>query len=291
MKKVLILGASGMLGHAVSTEFANHEFDLTLTSRSQSKEFLPKVGEHIEFDALTDGLEKLKLDSFDYVINCIGIIKPKIHDDIQSEREAAILVNSLFPSRLATAAVKAGTRIIQIATDCVFSGADGDYSEVSLHDATDVYGKSKSLGEVPSPALMHLRVSTIGPEQGRSTLLLEWVKTQPQNAQITGFTDHLWNGITTKAFAKISASIVENDAYTPGTHHIVPADVVTKAQLVQMIAEAFGRSDLNVSPGVSSKPINRTLSTKNTQHNAQLWEQAGYSTPPTIAQLLAEISL
>lgn len=290
MKKVLILGASGMLGHAVATELANHKFNLTLTSRIQSEEFLPKLGEHIVFDALTEGLEKLNLDSFDYVINCIGIIKPKIHDEIQSEREAAIKVNSLFPSKLATAAERAGARIIQIATDCVFSGESGDYSEESLHDATDVYGKSKSLGEVPNPGVMHLRVSTIGPEQGRSTLLLEWVRTLPQNAQITGFTDHLWNGITTKAFAKISASIVEKDNFTPGTHHIVPADVVTKAQLVQMIAEAFGRSDLNVTPGVSVKPINRTLRTKNTQHNAQLWEQAGYSGPPTIAQLLAEIS-
>ena len=40
------------------------------------------------------------------------------------------------------------TKIFQIATDCVFSGKIGGYNELSNHDDLDIYGVSKSMGEV-----------------------------------------------------------------------------------------------------------------------------------------------
>lgn len=290
MTKVLILGASGMLGDAVTKEFVDAGFDLTLTSRNSSESVLPTGINQIAFDASLDSPEKLNLSNFNYVINCIGVIKPRIHDDNQEEIETAIVVNSLFPSRLATAAKIAGARIIQIATDCVFSGDLGHYSETDHHDAEDVYGKTKSLGETSSGSMMHLRVSTIGPEQARSTLLLEWVRNQPQNAQITGYTDHLWNGITTAAFARIARGVVENNNFVPGVHHIVPADEMTKAELVSEIARAFGRDDIQVTPAASRKPVNRTLKTNDDAFNVRLWMDAKYQVIPTLKQLLAEIA-
>jgi dTDP-4-dehydrorhamnose reductase len=290
MTKVLILGASGMLGAAVSAEFANANFELTLTSRPESQNVLPAVGKHLIFDAKTDAVDSLQLQNFDYVLNCIGIIKPRIHDDNQAEREGAILVNSLFPSRLAAAAEKAEVKVIQIATDCVFSGEQGGYSESSPHDPVDVYGKTKSLGETPSSATMHLRVSTIGPEQGRSTLLLEWVRQQPQNARISGYTDHLWNGITTKAFAQIARGILRAGNFKSGVQHILPANQITKSELVQLIASKFGRNDIDVDTVRSGKPVNRTLTTNDSEFNVQLWANAGHKAVPTIEQLLTEIA-
>lgn len=290
MTKVLILGASGMLGYAVATEFAGEGFEITLSSRKESQHLLPNIGTKIKFDAMSDHIELLKLKSFDYVVNCIGIIKPRIHDDNQDEIEAAVVVNSLFPSKLASAAEAGGSKIIQIATDCVYSGNQGSYSESSPHDAQDVYGKTKSLGEIPSQAVMNLRVSTIGPEQGRATLLLEWVRSQPLGAQITGYTDHLWNGITTKAFARIAKGIVLRDNFKAGVHHIVPADRITKAELVSKIANTYARPDIKITPAKSAKAIDRTLATDLPEFNLELWSDAGYLEVPTISQLLAEIS-
>jgi len=290
MTKVLILGASGMLGAAVATEFAEATFDLALTSRIESQSLLPAAGKRVAFDAKTDSVESLELQNFDYVINCIGIIKSRIHDDNQKEIETAVIVNSLFPSRLATAAAEVGTKIIQIATDCVFSGEQGLYSETSQHDARDVYGKTKSLGETQSGSVMHLRVSTIGPEQGRSTLLLEWVRNQSKDAQITGYTDHLWNGITTKAFARIARGVIESNNFTPGVHHIIPADEMSKSDLVSELAKTFGRQDIQVMPAESGKAVNRTLTTNHQDFNARLWRDAKYQGIPTIRQLLAEIA-
>lgn len=292
MRKVVIVGASGMLGHAVAAVMRDGDFELVLTSRPASAELLPAFGKHLAFDALTDEISVLGLDlgAGDFIVNCIGIIKPHIRDDNEAERKAAQLVNGLMPHKLSEYARSVGARVIQIATDCVYSGATGGYDETAPHDAHDVYGKTKSLGEVPSDCVMHLRVSTIGPEQGRSTLLLEWVRTQPADAIVNGYTDHLWNGITTKAFGRVVRGIIESDNFVAGTHHIIPADQVSKDVLVTDIAAAFGRTDIQVVPGASSKAIDRTLKTDNPEFNARLWNQAGYSAIPTIRELLAEIS-
>ena len=44
--------------------------------------------------------------------------------------------------------IKPALKVIQIATDCVFDGLKGNYTEDDKHNAIDVYGKTKSLGEV-----------------------------------------------------------------------------------------------------------------------------------------------
>ena len=157
MSSVLILGGTGMLGHAVVEEFYAFDGDVKLTSRS---------GTGIQFDVLNDPVEGLSkhVRSGDYIINCLGITKPHINDDNEQDVAKAHLVNSLFPAKLAALAEQAGARVIQIATDCVFSGRKGHFLETDAHDAEDVYGRTKSLGEVASNNVMHIRVSTIGRE-------------------------------------------------------------------------------------------------------------------------------
>jgi dTDP-4-dehydrorhamnose reductase len=179
--------------------------------------------------------------------------------------------------------------VIQIATDCVFSGQKGSYLESEAHDALDVYGKSKSLGEVPNASMMHLRVSIIGPEVGRSTSLLEWVRNQPNGAQIFGFTDHLWNGVTTSHFGKLARGIIESDLFEAGVFHVVPGNRLPKNKLVEKIASVFGRDDIQVQPKPSGNTVDRTLETNDPSFNSSLWAAAGYPTPPTVEQMLEEI--
>jgi dTDP-4-dehydrorhamnose reductase len=283
VSKVLILGGTGMLGHAVLEEFGGFSGKVNFTSRS---------GSGISFDVLSDPIDSLAkyVSHGDYIINCLGITKPHINDENEQDVARARLVNSLFPAELASLAEDSGSRVIQIATDCVFSGRTGHYLETDAHDAEDVYGKTKSLGEVVSENVMHIRVSTIGRELGRSTLLLEWVLSHPHGATIPGYTDHFWNGVTTNHFARVARGIIENDAFRSGLSHLVPADELSKADLVRKIASAFGRSDLMVKDADSGKPINRTLSTTNPDFNRRLWVGAGYPEIPTIEQLIAEIA-
>ena len=283
MSNVLVLGGTGMLGHAVLKEFAGFSGNVNFTSRS---------GSGIPFDVLSDPFDNLAkfIGIGDYIINCLGITKPHINDDNEQDVARAKLVNSLFPVELAALAEKNSSKVIQIATDCVFSGRKGHYLETDAHDAEDVYGQTKSLGEVVSENVMHIRVSTIGRELGRSTLLLEWVLSHAHGATIPGYTDHFWNGVTTNHFAKVVKGVIEKDGFRSGLSHLVPADELSKADLVRQIASAFGRSDLIVKDTDSGKPIDRTLSTTDPAFNKSLWVGAGYLDIPTIEQLIAEIA-
>jgi dTDP-4-dehydrorhamnose reductase len=283
MTTVLILGGTGMLGHAVLNEFRGFEGTVKFTSRT---------GLGIPFDVLADSVKNLAshISAGGYIINCLGITKPHIDENNEQDVARATQVNILFPAELALFAEQADAKIIQIATDCVFSGRKGHYLETDTHDAEDVYGKTKSKGEVVSPNVMHIRVSTIGREINRSTLLLEWVLSHPQGAIIPGYTDHFWNGVTTNHFAKVVRGIIEQDKFKSGLSHLVPGNELSKAELVRKIASAFGRSDLIVKDTESGKPINRTLATNDPELNNRLWSGAGYPEIPTIEQLIAEIA-
>jgi dTDP-4-dehydrorhamnose reductase len=291
MRRVLILGGSGMLGSAVIPEFEGFKGEVLVSTRTQKLDSLPEGMKHVQFDASRDDLDKQlgDLGKIDFVVNCIGIIKPHINDADDKQRLNAIQINSLFPQQLSDWAAKSGAKIIQIATDCVFSGATGGYVETDAHDALDVYGKSKSLGEVPNDSMMHLRVSIIGPENGRSTSLLEWVRNQPEDAKIFGFTDHLWNGVTTSHFGKIARGIIAAGLFKPGVFHLVPGNKVPKNELVAKIAAVFGREDIKIEPKASGHTIDRTLRTNDAEFNSRMWAAAGYASAPTIEQMIQEI--
>ena len=289
MTKVLILGSTGMLGHAVALEFNGFQGELIGTARRATEESV--LQEVRPFDVGTDSVEALTQDfgPGDFVINCIGVIKPYIKDESHEQRANAIRINSLFPDELGLVAAKSGFKVIQIATDCVFSGQKGMYLESDPHDALDVYGKSKSLGEIPIESMMHVRVSIIGPEYGRSTSLLEWVRNQPENAEISGYSDHMWNGVPTKHFGRICRGIIEKDGFKTGIHHLVPANMVSKFELVSQIASVSYRNDIVITERPSGATIDRTLATENPDGNSKLWSDAGYDQIPTMQQLINEI--
>ena len=288
---VMLLGATGMLGNAVLREFESFSGGLIATSRTGKIEGLSKAVTQVAFDAKSGDLGFLlgDMQKGDYLINCIGVIKSEIDEASTESKDNATAINAVFPQNLAEVSESKGLRIIQIATDCAFSGKTGHYSESSHHDAEDHYGLTKSAGEVVSDSMMHLRVSIIGPETRGHKSLYDWVALQPFGAKITGYTNHLWNGIPAKHFARISRAIIESDLFVPGTQHIIPKDEVTKAQLVRLIAAHTVRQDLTIADGMASEAIDRTLTTNNPGFNSRLWQAAGYLQPPTIAELVAEI--
>lgn len=229
-KKVLILGSTGMLGNAAARYFLNNEnYHVTTTYRNQAVAF---TGNAIYFDILAGSLDKLPA-GFDYVINCIGIIKPFMAQD----PVAAIKINSLLPWQLAKWCNDHGMKLIHITTDCVYSGKKGKYVESDLHDALDDYGKSKSLGECVNEAMI-LRTSIIGEEIHKNASLVAWAKSQ-KGQTVGGFSTHLWNGITTDQYAVICDKIIQNGWYEKGLFHVFAKDDVTKLQLMQYFNEKF----------------------------------------------------
>jgi dTDP-4-dehydrorhamnose reductase len=281
-----------MLGRECLAVLSESGLQLSATTRS-----LADVPENlrrrfVEFDAVRDSLQSTvgDLGPGDYVINCIGIIKPYIDDADAASRLRAIRINAEFPYELSGLAETQGFRVIQIATDCVYAGSTGHYAESAFHDALDVYGKSKSLGEVPSPAVVNLRCSIIGREGKGKLSLLEWVLSHENGDRITGYPDHLWNGLTTNAFARIALGIVSTGNTLSGSYHVIPADTVSKYDLCKIILDAFGRTAVSVDRVNSPSPIDRTLTTEFDSINRRLWQDGGYVTPPEIAQMVNDLT-
>lgn len=289
--RVLILGGTGMLGRAMITVFSKENCDWTATTRVVSDAPSADRNRFVAFDVLHDDIRVLlnDLGPGDWVINCIGVIKTYIDDGDSISRLNAIRINAQFPYELSDAADKLGFRIVQIATDCVFSGRTGSYDELADHDAHDVYGQTKSLGEVPSTSTLNLRSSIIGPEHKNKHSLLEWVLSHGPDTSFTGYTDHLWNGVTSLSFSRVTAGIVRTANTISGTHHLVPFDLVSKCGLSRHILDTFGRNDVAVLPTVTTDHIDRTLATIEPELNSRLWRDAGYNTPPTIVQMVAEL--
>lgn len=283
MHKVIVLGSTGMLGSAVYKQMSLGGLNVIQASRTKGLRFDAR-----ELQSLSI-IEAGGLSEGDYVVNCVGLTKSRIDESSVQSRALAVSLNVNFPNDLAIAAEAKGVRVIQVATDCVFSGADGNYSEMAKHDAEDVYGRTKSLGEAPSNALMHLRCSLIGPELGRSSLFFEWVRQQPQGSNIHGFTNHFWNGLTSDVFGQIVTGIVKDGLFSPGVQHLVPQDRVSKDQLVRLELKALGKADVQVSSAEATCKVDRTLSTQNREANLALFAAAGYENLPTIAQMVEKL--
>ena len=229
MKKILVLGGTGLLGNAVVRYFtAQDDYEVAATYRTEGLDIPCRT---IEFDAFTDMPDELAA-YYDYVINCIGVIKPFMADIV-----SAIKLNSLFPHLLAQWCDDNDMKLIHITTDCVYSGEKGRYVESDPHDALDAYGKSKSLGECAEKAMV-LRTSIIGEEIHKNASLIAWAKSQ-KGQTISGYSTHVWNGVTTNYYAKICDRIIRSGYYENGLFHVFARNDVTKLEMMHMFNRKY----------------------------------------------------
>ena len=215
------------------------------------------------------GLQRIVEDNgpFDYLINCIGVLRSDIDErDAESVRRAE-RINSRFPHALADLAGQIGVRVIQISTDGVFS----DGAEVCLEDTptscSDVYGKTKRSGEVHAPGFLNLRCSIIGPHPRKKEGLLEWFRSQDPGAEISGYSDHLWNGVTTLQFAQLCRLVILEQGFDSirnegPVHHFCPNQAVTKNELLQIMKSEFAQQIIIKPVPAPGGPVNRVLDTR-----------------------------
>jgi dTDP-4-dehydrorhamnose reductase len=186
--------------------------------------------------------------SGDVVINCAGAI-PQQNCNIRKY----IVVNTLFPHKLNEISEKYNKKLIHITTDCVFSGKDGNYDENSRHDAEDIYGISKSLGENESMCI--IRTSIIGEELKNKRSLIEWVKSQ-QNKTIDGYENVFWNGVSCLQLAKIIGNIIVENSYWKGVRHIASPNIVSKSELCKYINEIYNLNITICNKQIGEKRMN-----------------------------------
>lgn len=278
--EVLVLGSNGLLGSQIVETLTSANVQFIATQRE--KQISSAVQYRFENDDLSQIL--LSYPSIKYIVNCIGVIPQR------NSNSNLYQINWQLPSLLETLSNEYGFRVIQIATDCVYDGSLGFYSEAESPNPIDAYGNSKLLGEIESQSFMHLRCSIIGKDRD-SKSLYSWLLSHSMNSHVNGYTNHIWNGITTLAFSRITAGIIQNDSFFPGTHHLVPSTSVSKYELLKLIAIAENRLDLEIIPFKDKVSVDRTLTTLNQAQNRDLWKLGGYDSIPSVQELVSEFGL
>lgn len=236
--RILILGAAGMLGHKL-WQASRERHDTWATVRA----WPPAGAALFERDRIIDGVtagdvpalrRALALARPDAVVNCIGVIKQR--KDVY-DPQIAVGVNALWPHQVAAAAREAGARTIHVSTDCVFSGAKGRYVETDTPDATDLYGRSKLLGELTEDEGLTMRTSIIGRELAASSSLIEWFLAAP--SPVPGFPRAWFSGLTTGALSGVILDVIERHPALTGLYHVA-AEPIDKLTLLTRINEAMG---------------------------------------------------
>ena len=265
MSRVLILGGQGMLGHIVVRTLSGAQgvkIEYTVSGDKNNPFYF-----NVE-NGINQLHEIIKTHgNFDYFINCIGILSNNIDKRNLDSVRTAILVNGLFPHDLTKLGNELGIRIIHISTDGVFAKSAGLCLEDSLQFREDIYGNTKSIGEVFSPELLNIRCSIFGPSPFKKNGIIEWFLKQPKGAEVNGYTDHIWNGATTLQVANLCFSIVTKDYFNlirneAPVHHFCPNHSISKFELLQLLKTQL-RPDIKVIPTNSPEgPLCRILETR-----------------------------
>lgn len=274
--RVLLLGASGMLGNAVLRLFAQSPgYQIFGSVRSSGvlrllpKNLHPNVITGVDVEN-PDSLSRLFASVHpDVVINCVGLVKQLAEAD---DPLAAIPINALLPHRLAQLCAVAGARLVHMSTDCVFSGSKGMYTEADASDAKDLYGRSKYLGEVDYPHAITLRTSIIGHELEGARSLVGWFLAQ--EGRVKGFKGAIFSGLPTVEIARIIRDYVIPHPELHGLHH-VSAQPISKYDLLRLVAQVYGKkieidSDETF---VIDRSLDSTRFRKLTGYNPPVWAE------------------
>lgn len=246
--KILILGGRGMAGHMmVAYLMENTDYQVFFTTRDRADR------EGIYLDAADSPMLEKVIDQHrpDIIINCIGLLNGQAAEN----PKLAFQLNGLLPHQIARFAERYGGRLIHISTDCVFSGGIGSYKEEDTPDGTSIYAQSKQLGEIVDSRHLTVRTSIIGPELKDDGIgLFLWF--MKQQGRINGYTEALWNGVTTLELAKAVRGMIETEL--SGLCHLGGERKISKHDLLVLFKAIFNKDGVDIVPD-SGFVLDRTI--------------------------------
>lgn len=280
--RVIVLGASGMLGSAVFRGLSASE-SLSVFGTVRSVRGLDSFDKSMK-DRLISGIDVLDSDSLielflnvapDVVVNCVGLVK-----QLSSAKDplSTLPVNAMLPHRLSKICALSNARLIHISTDCVFSGRKGMYLESDISDAEDLYGKSKFIGEVIDQShAITLRTSIIGHELNSQSSLIDWFLSQ--TGPVKGYSRAIFSGVPTVELTRIILEYVIPNPTLHGLYH-VSAEPIDKYSLLKLVSSVYQKS-VEIQPN-EELVIDRSL-------NSNRFRSATGYTPPSWPALIKKM--
>lgn len=281
--KILVLGASGMLGSAMINKLSEtREYEVFGSARSSNLNFFFKdevvrnIITGVDVLNTKELFQLLKNLKPNVVINCVGLVKQlkEAKDPLE-----AIPINALLPHQLAEMCEQIKSRLIHISTDCVFSGLKGNYIESDYPDASDLYGRSKLLGEVDYPHTLTLRTSIIGQELRSKNGLISWFLDQSDH--VRGYTKAIFSGLPTDELARIISDIILPSYDLYGLYH-VSAEPISKYELLMIVNREFNKK-IHIEPD-ETFVIDRSL-------NSERFREVSKYIPPKWPELIKQMKV
>jgi dTDP-4-dehydrorhamnose reductase len=274
-ERVLLLGATGMLGAYLAKSLPKH---FTTYSPAPRNELSFPLHENIAWlPTRPDFFNTKSLDELlaqctpDVIINCIAVTP---HSNAGADSIEYIHINSLFPHLLAQSARTFGCKLIHFSTDGVFSGKRGNYAECDLPDPPDIYGRSKLLGEISAGDCLTLRTTFYGLSSGNKGLL-DWLIAQ-RGGHVKGFKNYIFSGVSMGTLASALVAIIGRTVFPGGLYHL-GGPAMSKFDLLAMVSERFGLS-ITVEP-VLAPVVNRSMD------SSRFWEMIGQDMPQSASMI------
>ena len=284
---VMRVGDKGMLGNKLKSKMESYpSISVISTSRNGVKS-------DYCFNPIKHSLRKLlNYTNPDIVINCLAILPTKKPTYLGKLIET-FTINSIFPRKITAEANKRGIYIIEILTDGVFSGKEGDYSESSKKDSYSLYGLSKKLGEVFSENKVSIRCSLIGTNSNirENNSIFEWFRNYNSTKSMEGYVNYMWNGVTTEVFASICLGIINSNQKIHGTYHLLPKNKVSKFDLLKIFQSITQKNQVIITPTNLPKNKDLTLATNYPDMNSFFWSLTEFKEIPLISEMIVRTLL
>ncbi len=251
MRRILITGASGMLGRITQKELSQNE-NWTVVGQA-----FTRAGDQLVQADLTDSQQVARLVDEtrpDCIVHCAAERRPDISE---GDKPATDALNQHAVATLARLCAEKDIFFIYLSTDYVFDGSQAPYATDATPNPLNHYGRSKLAGEVEARACgknaLILRVPILYGEvesldESAVTIIATLLsKREPQSV------DHWSKRFPTHTgdVARVIAQIVarrERDPEFHGTYHWSGSECLTKYEMALLMADAWQMSADHLSP-------------------------------------------
>ena len=241
LKKLLVIGASGLLGSKVM-EQARGKYDVvgTYNPEVDGKDLWRlealDIGSKDEVEAL------FKETGPDVVVLTAAMTNV---DACEKHQVVANRVNASGPALVARACKTAGARLVHVSTDYVFDGRkDRRYTEKDMPRPISIYGSTKLAGE--KAVLSSLQGAAVArtavlygwnPLEGKDNFVTWALRKLRAGEKVTMFKDQRISPTFADDLASALLGIAETDE--SGTIHVSGPDCLDRVECGKMIAKVF----------------------------------------------------